>query len=407
MWMLHLLSAALLAQVPEPVKFTHAGKEYSYRYAPAKGDAILFVLPVQPENPATEWSTWSQIAAVRNWHIVMPASAAGGDAGVRILDAMVEDVRKRAELPKAAIYLLGAGPMTPMVIYAAARSPHTWTAALAIGGSPKAAIDTDRLFSANISLLPIAWAVTPDEKAAESASFDRLVTAGFRIERLESPTIIQATDFLAKNKHNPFPTKVDCETGNPAMARCYWVQPIDFDPALRNDALRSTRVPPDTPASLEFGGFGYKSDAPGPGILIEWLPDGYKGPLQLKDKIMALSGKTILDPKHYQELMSQVNEEKPVAVTIERAKERIRLVTRYQLRKREEVVTARVQAEYFPDNKEILIVTRSVATMRVTVPPQWAPAMINWNGQQAASPHNAGCYQLSLKEGGASRPCTQ
>jgi hypothetical protein len=144
-------------------------------------------------------------------------------------------------------------------------------------------------------------------------------------------------------------------------------------------------------------------------VVVDFLPEGYKGPLKVGDRLTALSGKTIQDPKHYVEMMGEVKEEKPVAVTIERMegkeKERVRLVTRYVLRKREEVITARIQAEYLPEPKEIVIVTRTVAALRVTVPEEWAPATINWNGQQVATPHNAGCYVLSLKEGGASKPC--
>src|ERR1700752_2035298 len=113
------------------------------------------------------------------------------------------------------------------------------------------------------------------------------------------------------------------------MSRCYWITPTQFDPSLRNDALPSTKIAPDAEASLEFGAFGFQVSKPGPGVVVEWLPPDYKGPLLLNDRITAFSGKAIADPKHYAELMSQITEEKPVAVTIERgtgkAKERIRL----------------------------------------------------------------------------------
>lgn len=411
MMLLWFASLSLLAQTPAPVKATVGAAEVAYLYAPGKSDAALVVLPNQIDKPDVEWKSWSEIAATRGWHIVMPVSAASGDNGAKMLDAIVSDVRAKNKLTGAPFYLVGAGPLSPMVMYVICRAPHIFSAGLAIGGSAKPAVDTDRLFAANTSLTPIAWALTPEERAEQAPIYQKMVTRGFRLEILESPTILTAMNWLAKHTYTEYPLKIDCETGNPSLARCYWIQPTDFDPTLRNDALPSTRIAPEVTASLDFGGFGYSANKPGPGVVVEFLPENYKGPLKLGDRLVALSGKTIQDPKHYIEMMSEVREEKPVAVTIERMegkeKDRIRLVTRYVLRKREEVITTRIQAEYLADAKEIVIVTRTVAALRVTVPEAWAPATINWNGQQVATPHNAGCYQLSLKEGGASKPCPQ
>jgi hypothetical protein len=109
--------------------------------------------------------------------------------------------------------------------------------------------------------------------------------------------------------------------------------------------------------------------------------------------------------------MSQVTEERPVSVTIERMekkeKERIRLTTYYKLRKREEVITARIQASYSPDAKEIILISRAVAEVQIRVPEQWVPSTITWNGNQMAAPVTAGCLVLSLKQPGAARPCPQ
>ena len=92
-------------------------------------------------------------------------------------------------------------------------------------------------------------------------------------------------------------------------------------------------------------------------------------------------------------------------ITIERDKEKIRLVTRYTLKKREEVITARIQGELAKDAKDIVIVSRTVASLQLTIPPEWAPATVNWNGNMVSTPQNAGCYILSLKQPGAIRPC--
>lgn len=361
----------------------------------------ILVLLSGPDPRETE--VWQQVAKSRQWQFVAVKEPPPGDAGVKAVDALVTAARKQHGA--GATYLIGSGVTAPMALYVASRAPHLFTAVLGISGSPKPAIETDRLFAANMSLIPIGWALSPEEKAALSPLFQRLVVGGYNITQLENPTVQQGLDFLTKAVHVERPRKIDCETGNPTLARCYWITPTQFDPSLRNDALRSTRIAPDTQAALDFGGFGYKLDAPGPGVLVEWLPPDYKGPLQLKDRLVGLSERNLIDAKHYVELMSQVTEEKPVAVTIDRNKERIRLVTRYRLRQREEITTARVSAEYNADLKEIVIVSRTVAALRLTVPPEWAPASINWNGTVAATAENPGCYELSLKTPGSTRPC--
>lgn len=400
-----LLAAAAFAQSPEPIRFTASGQEVAYLHAAGDAGAPdLVVLPAQPETAAAEFKNWSQIASIRKWTLVLPQTIAGGDAGVKMLDALVQDVRRRLQLSSAPMYLCGSGPAAPMVFYAVARAPYLWSAGLAIGGDPKLAIDTDRLFAANTSLVPVAWAVSPQEKEAYAAPYQKLLTGGFNIQRLESPTTQAALDFLAGHRYTEYPAKIDCETGNPALARCYWVVPIRFDASLRNDAVLSSRIPPDPQASLDFGGFGFKPDEPGPGVAVEWLPPDYKGPLQLHDRILMLSGTRIADPRHYRELMGHITEERPVTVTIERGKEKIRLTTHYRLRKREEVLTARVQASYFSDSREIMIVSRTVSALKIMVPPAWAPVSISWNGSQAAKPQEGGCLELSLQEPGG-KPC--
>lgn len=402
-------SAAFAQELPEPRRVNVGKQEVTYYHAAGEAHAILLVLLNQPDKPALEWKNWAQIAATRKWHLAAPAVSAVGDPGIKVLEAILAALRARPELDKAPVYLAGAGGSAAMALYAAARASYLFSSAVAIGGSAKPAIESDRLFGGNTTNLPIAWALTPEEKSASRELLYRLNIGGYRIEVLESPTIQQLLDFLAKGVYTPYPTSVDCETGNPSMARCYWITPVEFDPALRNDALRSTRINPDTSASLDFGGFGYSADKPGPGVIVEWLPPKYSGPLQLNDRIVALSGTPIADPKHYLELLTQVADERPVSVTVERGtgknKERMRITTRYLLRKREEVLTARVQAQYQPDAKEITIVSRTVSTLQLTIPPQWTPVSVNWNGVTVASPQTPGCYLVSLQNPGAGRPC--
>jgi hypothetical protein len=394
------------SSMPPPKKLQVEKLEFSYYHEAGKADsAMLFVLPAQPDAPSAEWGYWRQIASARQWHLVMPVVGAGADVAVRALDALVEEIRKQHALEKAPAFLAGAGAASGLVFYASARAPHIWSAALAVGGTPKPAIDSDRLFGANTLNLELAWAISKEEKAATDSLRHRLQAGGYNLTVLESPTIEQALSWLAGHAYEPFPNKIDCETGNPALGRCYWIKAIEFDPALRNDAVPSTRINPDLHASLDLGGFGYQLSAKGPGVLVEWLPEKYEGPLKRNDRIVALSGTPLSDARHYVELMSQVRDERPVAITVERDKERFRLTTRYQLPKRQEVITMRIQAHYSAQAKEVVIVSRTVATIELTIPPHWIPVRVNWNGAQVAEAQNPGCVVLSIKAPGAARPC--
>ncbi|MBL8232495.1 MAG: hypothetical protein JNL98_28615 [Bryobacterales bacterium] len=388
-------------------------QERPYRHAPGAPDApMLVLLPNGPETVDAEFKTWAQIAASRKWTLVVPAFPLPGDAGLKQLETWIPEVRATLKLEKSPCYLVGTGNAAALVFYAAARVPHLWTAAVAVSGSPKPAVDSDRIFGANTMNVPVGWAVNAEERGASDALRGKMIAGGYNLTVLESATVEQLLDFFAKHRFDAYPASIDCETGNPQLARCYWVTVTAFDPALRNDAIRSTRIAPDNlGASLDFGGFGFKTTTAGPGVLVEFLPDNYNGPLKLNDRIVALSGKQIIDAKHYIELMSQVTEERPVSVTIDRIekkeKDRIRLTTYYKLRKREEVITARLQASYSVDAKEITIISRAVAELQIRVPGQWVPATITWNGNQMAAPQQAGCLVLSLKTPGAARPCPQ
>ena len=203
---------------------------------------------------------------------------------------------------------------------------------------------------------------------------------------------------MGKSLLQQHPSKADCETGNLAFGRCYWIRIARFNAGQRNDVLSSTRVRPGSGASLALGGFGYRASAPGPGVLIEWLPEGYKGPLKLQDRIVSLAGRTVENAAAYLSLMEGMTEEKGVAVLVQRGKERVRLETKVVLPKREEVLTARVQAEYFSDGKEVLIITRGVGELRLDLPEYWLPARLNWNGNDMGAADKPGCWVLDSRD---------
>jgi hypothetical protein len=76
----------------------------------------------------------------------------------------------------------------------------------------------------------------------------------------------------------------------------------------------------------------------------------------------------------------------------------VRLETRILLPKREEVITARIQGRYLPDQKELLIISRTVTQMRVRIPAEWAPVNVSWNGLDVVKAESAGCWTLSLEK---------
>src|SRR5438045_6509664 len=150
----------------------------------------------------------------------------------------------------------------------------------------------------------------------------KLSSVEFNFESRAQASVDKVLDWLAKHRRAQFPLTVDCETGNPAFARCYWIEMTKFDPKKRNDVLKSTRVMPGSGASLAIGPFGFDPLAEGPGALVGWLPPHYQGPLKLNDRIASVTGKEVRDGREYTQLMDTIEDEKPVAILVQRGKER-------------------------------------------------------------------------------------
>jgi hypothetical protein len=351
---------------------------------------------------------WQAAAASRGWQVIAPygQNAAFGDTMVTMLEAAVNDVRGRFDVDSSRVYVAAGEAATPLAFYIASRAPHLMAAAVAIGGSPRDAIETNRLFGGNTALAPVLWVDDPAGQASAEPLRGALTDAGYNVVPRSSQGFTQdaALEWLGKSMLQQHPSKADCETGNLAFGRCYWIRIARFDAGQRNDVLLSTRVRPGSGASLALGGFGYRISAPGPGVPIEWLPEGYKGPLKLQDRIVSLAGRTVEDAAAYLSLLEGMTEEKGVVVIVQRGKERLRLETKVVLPKREEALTARVQAEYFSDDKEVLIITRGVGELRVDLPEYWLPAHLNWNGNDMGAADKPGCWVLEAGTTPA-RPC--
>jgi hypothetical protein len=346
---------------------------------------------------AAQWQAWVKDTG---WKVIAPAAPAANniDARVLALAAAVKQAVQSGEVDPNRIYVAGRGSGTAAVFYTISRIPDLWAAGIGLGGEPRDAIDTGRIFTANFTNTPVLWVsgnAEDDEQAA------KLRTNGMNVEWRSTNGLTDAAVFAWLNQHvrDPFPLSVDCETDSPTFASCYWLQPVKFDAAETNDVLPGSRVLGGSGATLALGGFGYTLDDPGPGLAVSFLPDKYSGPLKAGDRITALDGKPIINARQFNETLNKITEEKNVVVMVERGKQRMRVESRIVLpRKDASRVTARVQGRYEPADKQLVIASRSVTQMRLTVPEQWAGAGLFWNGLSIERIDEAGCVLLTIEK---------
>jgi len=358
----------------------------------AKTPAIALI----DASDAAQWQAWTKDLG---WRVITPAaSEANIDLRVQALATAVQNAIRDSSVDPARIYLAGRGDAAAAVFYTISRVPDLWAAGLALGGSPQPAIDSDRIFTANFTNVPVLWV---GGGAGDQALAGKLQAAKLNVEWLSpaSATNTAVFDWLAKHRRDDFPAEIDCETNSPTFAHCYWIQLTKFDVNERNDVLPSTRLAAASSAALDLGGFGFKTDDPGPGVLVTFLPEKYSGPLKMGDRIVALDGKPIENARQYGETMAKITDEKPAVATVQRGKERVRMETRIVLPRREMVVSARVEAQYVPDDKDIQIVSRTVKELRVTIPPHWAQGgRLYWNGLTLEKIDTPGCILLSVEK---------
>jgi predicted esterase len=347
------------------------------------------------EGDTVQWQNWTRELG---WQVIAPAGApADIDSRVRALAAAVESAIGSGSVDPARVYIAGRGDAAAAVFYAISRVPDLWAAGAALGGSPKVALDSNRIFTANFANVPVLWISGDDSKPM----VEKLTAAKLNVEWQPASggaNAVAIFQWLARHKRDAFPLSIDCETNSPTFARCYWIQPTKFDANERNDVLASTRIAGGTGAALDLGGFGFQTDDPGPGVAVTSLPEKYNGPLKVGDRLIALDGKPLANARQYLELMEKVTEEKLAVVSVQRGKERIRMDTRIALPRREAGITSRVEAQYLPAEKEIQIVSRTITEMRVTVPPEWLPATLLWNGLTLENLKEAGCWALSVQK---------
>ena len=188
---------------------------------------------------AVQWQNWTRDLG---WRVIAPEGAPGAniDQRVQSLAAAVVAAIRDGSVDPARVYLAGRGDAAAAVFYAISRVPDLWAAGAALGGSPKAALDTNRVFAANFTNVPVIWLAGDDAKPL----VEKLTAAKLNVDWQSVSGGANAAgvmQWLAQHKREAFPLAIDCETNSPTFASCYWIQMTKFDPAERNDVLASTR----------------------------------------------------------------------------------------------------------------------------------------------------------------------
>ena len=344
-----------------------------------------------------QWQGWTKEVG---WKVISPGTLAANvniDARVQAVAQAVNNALKNDNVDPAHVFVAGRGEAAAAVFYTISREPDLWAGGIALGGNPMAAVNSDRIYAANFTSAPVLWV---SGGAGDAAIAEKLKAAGLNMEWRPASGVTNAAAFqwLLSHSREAFPVTIDCETNSPTFGSCYWVQMTKFDPGERNDVLPSTHVSAGTSPSLDLGAFSAKPDDPGPGLLIAKLPEKYSGPLKVGDRIIELEGRPVPNARAYLDLMAKYTEEKRIVVMIQRGKDRQRIETRVVLPVRDPVVTARVQGKYDPETKGIDIVSRTVTEMKVTLPAQWLPALLSWNGLTLENITTPGCLLLSIEK---------
>ncbi|MDE3165675.1 MAG: hypothetical protein KGN36_07715 [Acidobacteriota bacterium] len=348
---------------------------------------------------AADAAQWQQMTRDLGWRVITApvAADAGPDQIALALAKQVEAAVESGTVDPARVYIAGRGDDSAVVFYVISRVPDLWAAGVAVGGSPKPAIDTNRIWAANFTLVPVLWLGGADQESlAQQLKFARM-NVEWRVTSNGAPASV-VLNWLSTHHQEIPPPEVDCETNSPQFARCYWVQMTKFDSTERNDVLETTRIAGGSGAVLDLGGFGFKLDDPGPGVLVTYLPPKYDGPLKLNDRLVALDGRPLENAAFYQKLIEKITEQKSAVVLVQRGKDRIRVETRIKVPSTDAGITARVQARYLPVEKHIEIVSRTVTELRVNLPAEWMPAGVLWNGFALENIDRPGCWVLSLQK---------
>ena len=154
-------------------------------------------------NDAAQWQNWTRELG---WQVIAPRGAPGADidSRVRALAAAVEGAIQRGSVDPARVYIAGRGDAVAAVFYAISRVPDLWAAGAALGGSPKAALDSNRLFTANFTLVPVLWIAGDDTKPM----VEKLTAAKLNLEwqpASDGAGAVVVIEWLARHQRDAFP----------------------------------------------------------------------------------------------------------------------------------------------------------------------------------------------------------
>src|SRR5438477_10833148 len=127
---------------------------------------------------AAQWRKWT---GDLGWQVVTPAAGPANpniDQRVQALAKAVETFIQSGDVDAGRVYLAARGESAAAVFYAISRVPDLWAAGVALGGSPKTAVDTNRIYAANFTNAPVLWV----SDAAGGALAQTLKTAGLNLE---------------------------------------------------------------------------------------------------------------------------------------------------------------------------------------------------------------------------------
>ncbi len=353
------------------------------------------VVAIMDPSDAAQWRGW---ANGLGWRVAMDESTQGSvDERVLGLEKVVRGMLTDPGVDASRIYLVGRATSSPAVFYAASHVPDLWSAAVMVGGSPQEAIDTGRIFTANLSHVPILWA---GAAADDAALAEKIKAAGVKLEFLAKGSLTgsELEQWLRPRTREEYPETIDCEVTALAFGHCYWTETVKFDPQERNDLLRSTQLRPRSGAALQLRGFRYSPDDPGPGLTITSVEPAFGTQVRVGDRITALDGKPVENARQFEKMLDGVAEERNAVVMVERGKDRRRIETRIIVPRRDPVVTARVQAKLVREVDTIEIISRQVSALRVNVPRQWVPVAVNWNGLGMEKVSEPGCVELWIEK---------
>src|SRR5215831_16809395 len=110
-----------------------------------------------------QWQNWTRELG---WQVIAGDGGAAQNIDLRLLSlgSKIEEAIRSGAVDASRIYLAGRGDAASAVFYAVARMPDVWAAAVALGGSPKPAIDTSRMFTVNFTNVPLMWVSGDDGK---------------------------------------------------------------------------------------------------------------------------------------------------------------------------------------------------------------------------------------------------